>query len=126
MKRLFLKARKPLKGGRGAVLENGNGVKNDEKVVLESGNGVKNDEKVITFCESLRLVRIAKVKTTFCLCENSTWRSVHLRQKRRSDPYVDVNDARFLAPENMTAEVKIGLRRSRGADSDRRSVNWRR
>ena len=51
----------PLKGGRGAVLENGNGVKNDEKVVLENGNpfkggrgavlengnGVKNDEKVV-------------------------------------------------------------------------------
>ena len=51
----------PLKGGRGAVLENGNGVKNDEKAVLEnvnplkggrgavleSGNKVKNDEKVV-------------------------------------------------------------------------------
>ena len=31
----------PLKGGRGAVLENGNGVKNDEKVVLENGNKVR-------------------------------------------------------------------------------------
>ena len=31
----------PLKGGRGAVLENGNGVKNDEKVVLENGNPLK-------------------------------------------------------------------------------------
>lgn len=51
----------PLKGGKGAVLENGNKVKNDEKVVLgnvnplkggrravlESGNKVKNDEKVV-------------------------------------------------------------------------------
>ena len=51
----------PLKGGREAVLENGNKVKNDEKVVLgnvnplkggrgavlESGNKVKNDEKVV-------------------------------------------------------------------------------
>lgn len=50
-----------LKGGRGAVLENGNGVKNDEKTVLENGNPlkggreavlengnkVKNDEKVV-------------------------------------------------------------------------------
>ena len=31
----------PLKGGRGAVLENGNGAKNDEKVVLENGNKVR-------------------------------------------------------------------------------------
>lgn len=31
----------PLKGGRGAVLENGNGVKNDEKVVLEDENKVR-------------------------------------------------------------------------------------
>ena len=31
----------PLKGGRGAVLENGNGVKNDEKVVLENENKVR-------------------------------------------------------------------------------------
>ena len=51
----------PLKGGRGAVLESGNKVKNDEKVVLENGNPlkggggavlengnkVKNDEKVV-------------------------------------------------------------------------------
>lgn len=51
----------PLKGGRGVVLENGNGVKNDEKVVLENGNPlkggggavlengnkVKNDEKAV-------------------------------------------------------------------------------
>ena len=51
----------PLKGGKGAVLENGNGVKNDEKVVLENGNPlkggggavlengnkVKNDEKAV-------------------------------------------------------------------------------
>ena len=58
-----------LKGGRGAVLENGNGVKNDEKVVLENGNplkgvggavlengnGVKNDEKV--FLENENKVR---------------------------------------------------------------------
>lgn len=31
----------PLKGGRGAVLESGNKVKNDEKVVLENGNKVR-------------------------------------------------------------------------------------
>ncbi len=31
----------PLKGGRGAVLENGNGVKNDEKAVLENENKVR-------------------------------------------------------------------------------------
>ena len=31
----------PFKGGRGAVLENGNGVKNDEKVVLENENKVR-------------------------------------------------------------------------------------
>ena len=31
----------PLKGGRGAVLENGNKVKNDEKVVLENENKVR-------------------------------------------------------------------------------------
>ena len=31
----------PFKGGRGAVLENGNGVKNDEKVVLEDENKVR-------------------------------------------------------------------------------------
>ena len=51
----------PLKGGREAVLESGNKVKNDEKAVLEnvnplkggreavleSGNKVKNDEKVV-------------------------------------------------------------------------------
>ena len=51
----------PLKGERGAVLESGNKVKNDEKAVLEnvnplkggrgavleSGNKVKNDEKVV-------------------------------------------------------------------------------
>lgn len=31
----------PLKGGKGAVLESGNKVKNDEKVVLENGNKVR-------------------------------------------------------------------------------------
>ena len=56
-----LESGNPLKGGSGAVLENGNKVKNDEKVVLENGNplnggrgavlenenNVKNDEKVV-------------------------------------------------------------------------------
>ena len=52
----------PLKGGRGAVLENGNGVKNDEKVVLENGNPLKggggavleNENKVRTRSEEMK------------------------------------------------------------------------
>ena len=39
--KLVLENGNPLKGGRGAVLENGNGVKNDEKVVLEDENKVR-------------------------------------------------------------------------------------
>ena len=66
----------PLKGGRGAVLENGNGVKNDEKVVLENGNplkggggavlengnGVKNDEKVVLENENKVRTRSEEMK----------------------------------------------------------------
>ena len=66
----------PLKGGRGAVLENGNGVKNDEKVVLENGNplkggrgavlengnGVKNDEKVVLEDENKVRTRSEEMK----------------------------------------------------------------
>ena len=52
----------PLKGGRGAVLENGNGVKNDEKVVLENVNPLKggrgavleNENKVRTRSEEMK------------------------------------------------------------------------
>lgn len=52
----------PLKGGRGAVLENGNKVKNDEKVVLENGNPLKggreavleNENKVRTRSEEMK------------------------------------------------------------------------
>lgn len=51
-----------LKGGRGAVLENGNGVKNDEKVVLESGNGVKNDEKAVLENENKVRTRSEEMK----------------------------------------------------------------
>ena len=65
-----------LKGGRGAVLENGNGVKNDEKVVLENvnplkggrgavlenGNGVKNDEKVVLENENKVRTRSEEMK----------------------------------------------------------------
>ena len=61
-----LETETPLKGGREAVLENGNKVKNDEKAVLEnetplkggreavleSGNGVKNDEKAVLETET--------------------------------------------------------------------------
>ena len=51
-----------LKGGRGAVLEKGNGVKNDEKVVLENGNPLKggggavleNENKVRTRSEEMK------------------------------------------------------------------------
>ena len=66
----------PLKGGRGAVLENGNKVKNDEKVVLENGNplkggrgavlengnGVKNDEKVVLENENKVRTRSEEMK----------------------------------------------------------------
>ena len=66
----------PLKGGRGAVLENGNGVKNDEKAVLENGNplkggrgavlengnGVKNDEKVVLENENKVRTRSEEMK----------------------------------------------------------------
>ena len=65
-----------LKGGRGAVLENGNGVKNDEKVVLENvnplkggreavlenGNGVKNDEKAVLESENKVRTRSEEMK----------------------------------------------------------------
>lgn len=66
----------PLKGGRGSVLENGNGVKNDEKVVLENGNplkggrgavlengnGAKNDEKVVLENENKVRTRSEEMK----------------------------------------------------------------
>ena len=66
----------PLKGGRGAVLENGNGVKNDEKVVLENGNPlkggggavlengnkVKNDEKAVLENENKVRTRSEEMK----------------------------------------------------------------
>ena len=66
----------PLKGGRGAVLENGNNVKNDEKAVpengnplkggreavLENGNGVKNDEKVVLENENKVRTRSEEMK----------------------------------------------------------------
>lgn len=66
----------PLKGGRGAVLENGNKVKNDEKAVLENGNplkgrreavlengnGVKNDEKVVLENENKVRTRSEEMK----------------------------------------------------------------
>ena len=66
----------PLKGGKGAVLENGNGVKNDEKVVLENGNPlkggggavlengnkVKNDEKAVLENENKVRTRSEEMK----------------------------------------------------------------
>lgn len=66
----------PLKGGRGVVLENGNGVKNDEKVVLENGNPlkggggavlengnkVKNDEKAVLENENKVRTRSEEMK----------------------------------------------------------------
>ena len=66
----------PLKGGRGAVLENGNKVKNDEKAVLEkgnplkggresvleNGNKVKNDEKVVLENENKVRTRSEEMK----------------------------------------------------------------
>ena len=65
-----------LKGGRGSVLENGNGVKNDEKVVLENGNPlkggggavlengnkVKNDEKAVLENENKVRTRSEEMK----------------------------------------------------------------
>lgn len=66
----------PLKGGRVAVLENGNGVKNDEKAVLENvnplkgrreavlenGNKVKNDEKAVLENENKVRTRSEEMK----------------------------------------------------------------
>ena len=66
----------PLKSRRGAVLENGNKVKNDEKVVLENGNplkggrgavlengnSVKNDEKVVLENENKVRTRSEEMK----------------------------------------------------------------
>lgn len=66
----------PLNGGRGAVLENGNGVKNDEKAVLENvnplkgrreavlenGNKVKNDEKAVLENENKVRTRSEEMK----------------------------------------------------------------
>ena len=66
----------PLKGGRGAVLENGNKVKNDEKAVLENenplkggrgavlenGNKVKNDEKAVLENENMVRTRSEEMK----------------------------------------------------------------
>ena len=66
----------PLKGGRGAVLENGNKVKNDEKAVLEkgnplkggreavleNGNKVKNDEKAVLENENKVRTRSEEMK----------------------------------------------------------------
>ena len=66
----------PLKGGKGAVLENGNGVKNDEKAVLENvnllkggggavlenGNKVKNDEKAVLENENKVRTRSEEMK----------------------------------------------------------------
>ena len=66
----------PLKGGREAVLENWNKVKNDEKVVLENvnplksrrgavlenGNGVKNDEKAVLESENKVRTRSEEMK----------------------------------------------------------------
>ena len=71
-----LESGNPLKGGRGAVLENGNKVKNDEKAVLENvnplkggrgavlenGNGVKNDEKVVLENENKVRTRSEEMK----------------------------------------------------------------
>lgn len=71
-----LESGNPLKGGRGAVLENGNGVKNDEKVVLENGNPlkggggavlengnkVKNDEKAVLENENKVRTRSEEMK----------------------------------------------------------------
>lgn len=66
----------PLNGGREAVLDNGNKVKNDEKAVLENGNplkggrgavlenenGVKNDEKVVLENENKVRTRSEEMK----------------------------------------------------------------
>ena len=66
----------PLKSRRGAVLENGNGVKNDEKAVLENvnllkggggavlenGNKVKNDEKAVLENENKVRTRSEEMK----------------------------------------------------------------
>lgn len=71
-----LESGNPLKGRGGAVLENGNGVKNDEKVVLENGNplkggrgavlengnGAKNDEKVVLENENKVRTRSEEMK----------------------------------------------------------------
>lgn len=71
-----LESGNPLKGGRGAVLENGNKVKNDEKAVLEKGNPlkggreavlenvnkVKNDEKVVLENENKVRTRSEEMK----------------------------------------------------------------
>mgnify|MGYP001125862490 FL=1 len=71
-----LESGNPLKGGRGAVLENGNGVKNDEKAVLENvnllkggggavlenGNNVKNDEKAVLENENKVRTRSEEMK----------------------------------------------------------------
>lgn len=71
-----LESGNPLKGGRGAVLENGNGVKNDEKAVLENvnllkggggavlenGNKVKNDEKAVLENENKVRTRSEEMK----------------------------------------------------------------
>ena len=71
-----LESGNPLKGGRGAVLENWNKVKNDEKAVLEnvnplkgrreavleSGNGVNNDEKVVLENENKVRTRSEEMK----------------------------------------------------------------
>lgn len=47
-----------------------------------------------------------------------------LASKEAITSYVDVNDARFLAPENMTEEVKKPARNP-GSRFHRRSENWR-
>jgi predicted acyltransferase/Sec-independent protein translocase protein TatA len=71
-----LESGNPLKGGRGAVLENGNKVKNDEKAVLEKGNPlkggreavlenvnkVKNDEKAVLENENKVRTRSEEMK----------------------------------------------------------------
>lgn len=71
-----LESGNPLKGGRGAVLENGNKVKNDEKAVIEKGNPlkggreavlenvnkVKNDEKVVLENENKVRTRSEEMK----------------------------------------------------------------
>ena len=71
-----LESGNPLKGGSGAVLENGNKVKNDEKAVLEkgntlkgrkeavleNGNKVKNDEKTVLENENKVRTRSEEMK----------------------------------------------------------------